>query len=328
MTNPIVVAHRSQRVERLAMALALLLWGFVLTVDLLAVWLLDMEFTSYGNLKFVLFLVFAISACGLYQYRRLSGSGEKVARVLGADLVSLEPKDEAWKRYRNVATEVAIAAGVRMPMLFVMKRSPEINAFAAGRPELGTAIAVTQGALDKLTRDELQGLVAHEMAHLKHQDIDQTRWLAAGLFGLVCFALFGGIILLVAGKAAGGSKEGAGAAIALGMIGLVIAALGAMGWFAAAVIDSAASREMEFRADADAVRMVSNSDGLVGVLIKISQETSAFPSDIGDLVQSVNPMFFRSGATGFSFSTHPPLLDRIRALDPGKAAELQMMMGR
>ena len=328
MTNHIVVASHGNRARRFALVFALSVTGFVIWVDLMMVWLGGGAFFSIGNLKFLLLLSAFIGACGLFQVRRLSGDGAEVARLLGGTMVPLEPSEKTRRQFRNVATETAIAAGIPMPKLFVIEADESINAFAAGTYGRGTAVAVSAGALKRLTRAELQGVVAHEMAHLRHKDVALSRWLASGLFALLCFSLLGK--LLMAGAAACGStktKEGAGGAVMLGALGLGMLATGSLGWLAAAILDAATSREMEFRADADAVRMLSDSSGLVGALIKLGQESREFPVERSGLMQASNPMFFNVAAKRYWFDTHPPLMERIRALDASKAAELQTMMG-
>lgn len=327
MTNHIVVESHGNRARHFALTFALAITGFIIGVDVLVLWVGDGTFASVDNLKFVLFLAAFIGACGLFQLQRLTGSGARVAKLLGGSLVVLDPVDPAWRQFRNVATETAIAAAIPMPKLFVIDGDKGINAFAAGTPDKGTAVAVSAGALKKLSRAELQGVVAHEMAHLRHQDVALSRLLASGLFGLLCFTLLGK--LLMAGAAASGStrsKEGAGGAALLGFIGFGMLMTGALGWLAAAVLDAATSRQMEFRADADAARMLSDSTGLVGALVKLGQESKEFPAEASGWLRASNPMFFKVAAKRYWFDTHPPLLDRIRALDPARAAELQTMM--
>lgn len=328
MTNHVVVSSHGQRARRFAMVFALVLAGFVFGVDMLALWLGGGTFASSDNLEFLLFLLVFISACGLFQLHRLSGDGARVARLLGGKVVVLEPSDPALRQFRNVAMETAIAAGIPVPKLFVVEDDLRINAFAAGVPPKGTAVCVSAGALKQLTRAELQGVVAHEMAHLRHDDVAMSRLLASGLFGLLCFTLLGKVLL--AGAAASGStstKEGGFGAVLLGAVGLAMVVAGALGWLAAAVLDAAISREMEFRADADAARMLSDSTGLVGALVKLGQESKEFPDEAAGWLRARNPMFFNVAAKQYWFDTHPPLLERIRALDPSRAAELQTMMG-
>lgn len=328
MTNHVVVTSHGRRARRFALIFALAISGFVLVVDFLVIWLGGGTVTSAGNLKFVLFLVGFIGACGLFQLYRLSGDGARVAQLLGGTLVVLQPADEARRQFRNVATETAIAAAIPMPKLFVIERDTSINAFACGTPGKGTAVAVSAGALKKLNLAELQGVVAHEMAHLRHQDVALSKLLASGLFALLCFTLVGKYLLVgAAASARSGKKDGAFGAIMMGVVGIGVLITGALGWLAAAVLDAAVSREMEFRADADAVRMLSDSEGLVGALVKLGQQSNTFPAEASGWLRASNPMFFNVAAKRYWFDTHPPILERIRALDPGRASELQTLMG-
>lgn len=108
MTNHVAVTSHGQQARRFALLFALTVIGFVIGVDLLVVWVGDLTFASVGNLKFVLFLAAFIGACGLFQLHRLSGSGDRVAKLLGGSLVALEPVDVAWRQFRNVATETQL----------------------------------------------------------------------------------------------------------------------------------------------------------------------------------------------------------------------------
>ncbi len=330
MTNQIVVSTHGQRKRRLALFFAVVLIAFVAGVDVLVLWAGDgfAGISSPGNVKFLLVLTAFVAACGLFQLARLSGDGPKVAKLLGGRLVVLEPSDASERQFRNVATETAIAAGIPMPVLFILEADQQINAFAAGVSGQKTAVCVSAGALSRLSRSELQGVVAHEMAHLKHDDISLSRLLASGLFGLLCFTLLGKLLLL--GAAAVGStrsKEGGAGALLLGLLGLAMVVSGYVGWLAAAALDAATSREMELRADAEAVRMLSDSSGLVGALVKLGQQSGDFPREVSGLMRANNPMFFNAAAKRYWFDTHPPLLARIRALDPSRAAEITTTKG-
>lgn len=330
MTNHIVVAGHGRRIRRLASLSLLAFTGFLLAVDLPILWLLSSldSFAGTGNITFLILLGSFIGGCGLFQLHRLSGDGGKVATLLGGTQVILNPGAAELRQFRNVATETAIAAAIPMPRLFVLNREQRINAFAAGTQKEGMAVCVSAGALKHLTRDELQGVVAHEMAHLRHGDVAISRLLAAGVFGLMCFTIVGmGMLYLagVSGKA--DSKEGAGGLLLFAFAGLGVILVGAAGWLAAALLDASSSREMELRADADAVRMMSDSTGLVGALVKLGIEAKEFPPEAAGWLKPHNPMNFNASLKAYWFDTHPPLMDRIRALDPARAAELQTEMG-
>ena len=331
MTNHITVDSHRVRISRLFLLSHLFIIGFVLAVDAGILWLVaePSNFLSDGNLVFLSLLFAIIVGGGLYQLFRLRGDGAKVAKLLGGTLVVLQPDDPKLRQFRNVATETAIAAGIPMPRLFVLKADKRINAFAAGTLEEGAAVCVSVGALDRLDRNELQGVVAHEMAHLRHGDVAVSRMLAAGVFGLMCISLIGyGIVHAgLAAESSNRSKKNQGGGALIALAGLGVTAVGAIGWLCAQVLDACTSREMEYRADADAARMLSDSSGLVGALVKIGIDAKELPAEAAGWLKPHNPMFFNDAVKAYWFDTHPPLLDRIRALDPAKAAELTTEMG-
>ena len=331
MTNHITIESHRIRIRRLFLLSHLFIVGFLLALDFAMLWLVaePSDFLTEGNLLFLVMLFAIIVGGGLYQLLRLRGDGAKVAKLLGGTLVVLEPQDPMLRIFRNVATETAIAAAIPMPRLFVLKSDRGINAFAAGTLEEGTAVCVSAGALERLNRNELQGVVAHEMAHLRHGDVAISRMLAAGVFGLMCVSLLGYSIVHagLAAEASNRSKKNEGGGALLALAGFGVAIVGAVGWLSAQVLDACTSREMEFRADADAARMLSDSSGLVGALVKLGIESKDFPKEAAGWLKPHNPMCLADGATASWFDTHPPLLERIRALDRAKAAELVTEMG-
>lgn len=331
MTNHITIESHRVRIRRLFLLSHLFIVGFLLALDFAMLWLVaePSDFLAEGNLLFLGALFAMIVGGGIYQLLRLRGDGAKVAKLLGGTLVVLDPEDPKLRVFRNVATETAIAAAIPMPRLFVLKSDRGINAFAAGTLEEGTAVCVSAGALERLSRNELQGVVAHEMAHLRHGDVAISRMLAAGVFGLMCISLLGYSIVHAGldAEASNRSKKNEGGGVLIALAGFGIAAVGAIGWLSAQVLDACTSREMEFRADADAARMLSDTSGLVGALVKLGIESKDFPKEAAGWLKPHNPMFFGEGAKAYWFDTHPPLLDRIRALDPAKAAELVTKMG-
>ena len=325
MTTHLTVANHRARTSRFAIVFVVCLAGFLFGLDLIPLWLVDGDFLSGGNAVFLILLSAPVVGGGLYQLLRLTGDGPKVARALGGSSVPLDPSDDRLKRFRNVATEMAIAAAIPMPQLFVLESDEHINAFAAGPVGGKTVICVSRGALLKLTRDELQGVVAHETSHLKQNDVGLSKLLASGVFGLLCFTSLGTMVMCAGAQAnsSGGSKkdkENAGGMIALGFVVMIA---GGIGWLVAGILDALVSREMEFRADAEGALLASDTTGLVGALVKIGQESGKFESDgFSDHQRAVNPMFFGAAAKRYWFDSHPPLLARIHALDQMRAAQL------
>src|SRR5690606_28853683 len=131
----------------------------------------------------------------LYRVASLRAGGDAVAMQLGGVPVPEDTTDPSLRRLRNVVEEVAIASGVPMPALFVLEHESGINAFAAGYAPSDAAVAVTRGALERLNRDELQGVVAHEFSHVLNGDMRLNIRLVGVLFGIMMLTLIGQRIL-------------------------------------------------------------------------------------------------------------------------------------
>ena len=125
----------------------------------------------------------------LFKTLSLRGGGGAVARSMGGTLVPEDPRDFHLKRLRNVVEEMSIASGVPVPEIYVLDRESGINAFAAGYSGSDAAIAVTRGALDRLSRDELQGVIAHEFSHILNGDMRLNIRLMGLLFGVLVIGL-------------------------------------------------------------------------------------------------------------------------------------------
>ncbi len=250
-----------------------------------------------------------IALSTLYRIAALSGGGATVAQELGATLVSPDTRDAAQRRLRNVVEEIAIASGVPVPQIFVLEQESGINAFAAGYSTSDAAVTVTRGALDKLSRDELQGVIAHEFSHILNGDMRLNIRLMGLLFGILVLGIIGGKVL----RYGPGDRKGAGAifAIALGLF-----AIGYIGVFFGRLIKAGVSRQREYLADASAVQFTRQAEGISGALKKVAGIAggSKLNSTHGE---EVAHMLFGDGI-GYSalFATHPPLLKRIKTLDP------------
>ncbi|WP_440223926.1 M48 family metallopeptidase [Dokdonella sp. MW10] len=266
---------------------------------------------SIGVLVATSACVLAVIGCStLYRISTLRGGGAAVAAQLGATPVPADTRDLAYRRLRNIVEEIAIASGVPVPQVFVLEQEAAINAFASGYTPADAAVTVTRGCLDKLTRDELQGVIAHEFSHVLNGDMRLNIRLVGVAFGILVIAIAGRKITEVAGY--GRSRDGAGFAI-LG-IGLII--VGSIGVFFARLIKASISRQREYLADASAVQFTRQTDGIAGALKKIGglDEGSKLASSDGE---EVAHMLFGDGV-GYSrfFATHPALVDRIRRLQP------------
>ena len=315
--------------RRVAMLLALYVVGlvaWVAAVDALFLWLTGTHPLSEGNLWMVAVLLVLVLGATAYQWWRLSRDGGEVARLLGGTPVSRDPADAKLRRLRQVLDEIAIAAAMPAPALFVLPSERAINAFAAGVDQARSAIAVSQGALDRLSRSELQAVVAHELAHVRHGDTLVSMRLCAMNFGLMALTLLG-VALMSAGGAAARQRskdsQNAGAVMFLG--GLATAICGGIGWTIARVIEAATSRDQELRADAQAVRWMGETGGMVGVLVKLAEEQRLIPaaSVLGDNASLYRGLYLRDSARAGWFDSHPPLLKRILALDPQALFDLE-----
>ena len=250
----------------------------------------------------------------LYRISSLGNGGDVIAQEMGGVLVPEDTQDPSLRRLRNVVEEIAIASGVTVPKVFVMEHEGGINAFAAGYAPSDAAVAVTRGALERLNRDELQGVVAHEFSHILNGDMRLNLRLVGVLFGILMVGLVGRKVLEHGRFSGGRRNSGAGAILVAALAAMVI---GYVGLFFARMIKAGVSRSRERLADASAVQFTRQTAGLTGALKKIAglHEGSRM-AERGD-AEEVSHMLFGDGV-GFRgwFATHPPLLERIQALDP------------
>ena len=257
-----------------------------------------------------------IIGASIYKTMVLSSGGGQVARQMGGTLVPADVADPLRRRLRNVVEEMAIASGVPVPEIYVLEEESSINAFAAGYAPGDAAIAVTRGTLELLNRDELQGVVAHEFSHVLNGDMRLNIRLMGVLFGILVLGMMGRMI--VRGGYHGRlvtSRRSKGAPVVM-LIGLGVAILGWIGVFFARLIKAGVSRQREYLADASAVQFTRQTDGIANALKKIGGYKEASYLRAAD-PEEISHMLFGSGArfTGL-FATHPPLADRIRAIDP------------
>ena len=253
-------------------------------------------------------VVGVIGACSLYKTTTLRSGGGTVARQLGATLVDTSTNDFAHQRLRNVVEEIAIASGVPVPEIYVLEGEPAINAFAAGYTPADAAVTVTQGCLDKLTREELQGVIAHEFSHVLNGDMRLNIRLMGLLFGILVIGIVGRKIAATSGR-----SRDSGSAV---FIGIAILAIGYIGVFFGRLIKAGISRQREYLADASAVQFTRQTRGISGALKKIGGLAGGSKLASGE-TEEVAHMLFGDGV-GYSamFATHPPLQLRIRAIDP------------
>lgn len=237
-------------------------------------------------------------------------AGSLILRSLRAREVGEQPANAEERRLRNITGEIAIAAALPLPRLYVID-DEAINALATGGSPEHASIAVTTGALAALDREELSGVIAHELAHVRNLDIRFGLYLAgiAGLFTLL--ADLAANILRFGGRARGNSRNSGGSLmLVVLLVGLLAGLLGSLGLL---LIRAASSRSRELLADASAVELVRNPDGLTRALAKIHGATDR---TVDTASSGSAHLFFadpKSALAGL-LSTNPPLLERINAL--------------
>jgi len=246
-----------------------------------------------------------------YKTNELSGGGGSVATLMGGRPVNPNTLDPDERKLLNVVEEMAIASGVPVPQVYVLDQEQGINAFAAGHSIDDAAIGVTRGCIQMLSRDQLQGVIGHEFSHILNGDMRLNLRLIGVIFGLLCIATIGRILLSTRGRSSRDNN-------ALPIIGLALLALGAIGVFFGRLIQSAVSRQREFLADASSVQFTRNPGGLSGALQKIGRYS--FGSHLeSEHAPDLCHMFFGNGLSQPLFgllATHPSIPDRIHAIDP------------
>jgi heat shock protein HtpX len=232
-----------------------------------------------------------------------SHGGAAVAESVGGIEVGPEHPEPRVQQFYNVVSEIAIASRLPIPKVYVLDVG-QINAFAAGMKTDNAAIAVTRGALEQLSRDELQGVIAHEFGHVRNGDMRLNMCLSAMVMGFFIISYIG--IRMLEMSALSGRRN------ASGLIGLAFVVAGLFSWFFGAILRSMTSRQRELLADASAVEFTRNPEGLIGALQKIdAQETRDMPKR----GMAISHMYFdHQSLMGRLFATHPPIEKRIAAL--------------
>ena len=265
-----------------------------------------------GLLVFVTAGVFClVGGCTVYKVAQLSSGGHSVALLMGGKEIIGQTRDLKERRLLNVVEEMAIAAGLPVPPVYVMEDEQGINAFAAGYAPGDAIVAVSRGSLDYLTRDELQGVIGHEFSHILNGDMRLNIRLIAIVFGIMGIAIVGEILM----RSGSSSKKGGGQIAILGL-GLLI--LGWAGAFFGNLIKAAVSRQREYLADASSVQFTRNPDGIGGALKKIGGLEKGPNLDNANTTEVTHMCFadalLKQRFIGL-FDTHPPLGDRIRRID-------------
>ena len=260
-----------------------------------------------------------VAAGSLYKIAQLRGGGSVVAESLGGTLIGSDTPDPDERRLLNVVEEMAIASGTPIPPVYLLRDEPGINAFAAGFTPGDAVIGVTRGCVQQMSRDELQGVIAHEFSHILSGDMSLNIRLMGTIHGILMIGIIGYFLLrssMFAGRGRRGGRDN-NAMVMLGA-GLGLMIIGFLGTLFGNLIKASVSRQREFLADASAVQFTRNPAGIAGALKRI------LGFDDGSILESPNApesshLFFSQGLRGglqMLFATHPPLDERIRRLDP------------
>ncbi|MBQ6827011.1 MAG: M48 family metallopeptidase, partial [Thermoguttaceae bacterium] len=270
----------------------------------------------------VLLLIGGGSLFKVGELKRLGADG--VATALGGTRISRSSSVWAERRFYNVVEEMAIASGVPVPSVYVLRGEDGINACAIGGDAESSAIAVTDGALRRLSRDELQGVVAHEFGHLLNGDVKINMRLIGVLFGLQMLTLLGigiyrsTLYASLVTSDSEGRKGGMAIVLAIWLFALGLIVIGSIGVFFSSLIRAAISRQREFLADASAAQFTRNPAGLAGALKKIGAATNGSTVTSARSAEMAH-LFFGSvfsGGLSSLFQSHPNLVERIRRLEP------------
>ncbi len=273
------------------------------------------ETYEFWNLELFLWIAavaLTVVATGtVYKVVSLASGGNAVARLLGGHPIDTNTANMKERQVLNVVEEMAIAAGVPVPTVYLLENEMAINAFAAGFSPTDAIVGVTQGTIDLLSRDELQGVIAHEFSHILNGDMRLNIRLMGVLHGILVIALIGYTIMR------GGSMDRKKGSLPVFLFALSLYAIGYIGVFFANLIKSAVSRQREFLADASAVQFTRNPEGIAGALKKIGGFAKGSKIRSPKAEEASHFFFARGLSTIFGFlSTHPPLDERVRRIDP------------
>ena len=269
-----------------------------------------------------LFAAISIGVCSviflgsLYKYIQFSSGGQAVAEAMGGRLLNLNSGDADERKILNVVEEMAIASGTSVPQVYLLD-DPAINAFAAGHSPQDAVIGITRGCIQLLSRDELQGVVAHEFSHIFHGDMKLNMQLLALLNGILLLGLSGEFLIRSTHRTAFYSSKNKSPS-ALLMLGMGLVVIGYSGTFFGNLIKAAVSRQREFLADASAVKFTRNPEGIAGALKKIGGY--GYSSQLQhDNAAEFSHMYFSQGLSDHFLqllATHPPLEQRIKRIEP------------
>ena len=241
----------------------------------------------------------------IYKIIDLTKGGRRVAELLGGTPVDHNTSDLEQRKLLNVVEEMAIASGIPVPQVYILKKEKNINAFAAGLTTEDAVVAVTKGCLDKLSRDELQGVIGHEFSHILNGDMRLNLRLMGIINGILVIFIIGKGIL----RRIRGSPQ-----VIVPIILFIV--VGYIGVLFGKLLKGAISRQREFLADAAAIQFTRNPGGIFGALKKIARGARG-SRIMSHRAEEASHFFFCNGLSE-SFkgllSTHPPIQERMRRI--------------
>lgn len=281
---------------------------------------------SYPNGFFLANTLITVGLIGggtMVETFNLREGGDAVAQMAGGRMVPPASQDLLERRLLNVVEEMAIASGIACPKVYVLDKEDSINAFAAGYNPNEAVVAVTRGTLNRLNRDELQGVVGHEFSHILNGDMRLNVRLIGVLFGIQMIAGFGQHLLHFGARfATPRSRNNNGPSIQLVMLALGVAlfVIGYIGIFFGRLIKSAVSRQREFLADASAIQFTRNPDGIGNALRKIgglsrnAESTARIHHPNAEHLSHLFLSAVKPSLLSGMFATHPPIPERLRRI--------------
>lgn len=261
----------------------------------------------------MIFLGITFSVAGFQYLMYRTQGGSYVAEAVGAYRINPNTRDVNERQLLNIVEEMAVAASLPVPPVYILE-ADQINAFAAGLRSDNAAITITDGALRRLSRDEVQGVIAHEFGHIYNGDMKISLRLAAMVMGFY-IAFFLGLRVLqfsnLGERRSRGNEKGNGSVVALAAV--ILFAAGAITWLAGTILKAMVSREREYLADACAVQFTRNPEGIANALRKIAKD---HVQDMPKNGMAISHMYFNDRSF-FSdiFATHPPIEKRIAAIE-------------
>lgn len=322
---------RARKSSRILLLLFILLnLAMVCLINLLFAWYLwvnddplslpDRVFLDYLSWERIFIVAAAIGLLLIFaawlKWLDVKQGGGAVAEQFGGEQVLHSTANGGERRLLNVVEEMALAAGVPVPPVYIMRHEEGINAFAAGLGLTDAAICVTKGTMDGLNRDQLQGVIAHEFSHVLNGDMRLNMRLLVMLHGMVFFGELGR--MFASSRTSwwvDSTKSRSSSRGYLVVLGLGLIAIGWCGVLLGNMLKAAISRQREFLADASAVQFTRNPEGIGGALKVIGG--SQFQGHLNHPdCQEAGHLFFSAVMPGWLWSTHPPLDVRIRKIEP------------